>query len=139
MLASLSLLLLSFQGRPTLMVLSTPYIEFLSTVARAMTWGSQQKPCWTPRTTTGTPSLHTSWKILQPQQLLVSNPVMGHKRCCPQGLFGGSLAGHCAPADAPWGQPAVWIALELIVESPDACKNTESLFYASASISAPMQ
>lgn len=47
------------------MLVSTPCLVFFSVVARAMTWGAQQKPCWTPRTTMGTPSLHTSWKILQ--------------------------------------------------------------------------
>ena len=108
------------------MVLSTPCFEFFSAVARAMTWGSQQKPCWTPRTTTGTPSLHTSWKILQPQQLQVSASVMGHKHYCPQGLCGGSLTGQCAPVETPWGLPAVCVALMLSVKTPDACKDSES-------------
>ena len=46
------------------MLVSTPCLLFFSLVARAMTCGAQEKPCCTPLTTMGTPSLQTSWKIL---------------------------------------------------------------------------
>ena len=52
-------------GDLTSMLVSTPCLAFFSVVALAMTWGAQQKPCCTPRTTMGTPSLQTSWKILR--------------------------------------------------------------------------
>lgn len=72
----------------TSMLVSTPCLVFFSVVARAMTWGAQQKPCCTPRTTTGTPSLQTSWKILRSSRCAAQptdKAVLPGIWCCREG------------------------------------------------------